>query len=173
MNTGTVAKGVAFHQHRQTWGWLLAGSKVWYVAAPGTLQFQPHRHVEEAKLQSAGVQRCVQEEGEIVFLPRDWWHATFNKADWNLAIGGQGEISSRAYEAVRGADAAKIRKLPKEDLQWVFTNLDLVLLCVIGRGAKQSKEVKTFARIMLHHTAIALHVLSPLGRRSKASCSRL
>ena len=35
MNTGTIAKGVAFHQHRQTWGWLLAGRKVWYVAPSG------------------------------------------------------------------------------------------------------------------------------------------
>ena len=90
LNTGTVAKGVAFHQHRQTWGWLLAGQKVWYVAPPGTLPFQPHRHVEEGKLQRSSVQRCFQEEGEIVFLPQDWWHATFNKAEWNLAIGGQG-----------------------------------------------------------------------------------
>ena len=119
LNTGTVAKGVAFHQHRQTWGWLLAGRKVWYVAAPGTLQFQPHRHVEEAKLQSArssGMQRCLQEEGEVVFLPSDYWHATFNKAEWNLAIGGQGEISSSVYDAVRGADVAAVRKMPKEDL---------------------------------------------------------
>ncbi|OLP92118.1 hypothetical protein AK812_SmicGene26101 [Symbiodinium microadriaticum] len=124
MNTGTIAKGVAFHQHRQTWGWLLAGRKVWYVAPPGTLKFQPHKHVDEERLGSAraasGVQRCLQEEGEIVFLPRDWWHATFNKAEWNLAIGGQGEISSSAFDAVRGADAAKIRKLPKEEVKGVL-----------------------------------------------------
>ena len=34
--------------------------------------------------------QCLQEEGEIVFLPRDWWHATYNKANWTLALGGQG-----------------------------------------------------------------------------------
>lgn len=91
---GKVAKGVAFHQHWQTWGRLLAGQKQWYVAPPGHTPLRPHRYREESELMKlvgrGELLQCLQEEGEIVFLPRDWWHATYNKANWTLALGGQG-----------------------------------------------------------------------------------
>ncbi|CAJ1374726.1 unnamed protein product [Effrenium voratum] len=115
LSAGKVAKGVAFHQHRQTWGLLLAGRKVWYVAPPLQLSVPPFRHKEEAELEGiSSLQRCEQEEGEVVYLPRDWWHATFNKADWNLAIGGQGQIAGSAFQANRGElDAKAVKKMSK------------------------------------------------------------
>ena len=34
-------------------------------------------------------QECVQESGDILFLPSGWWHATCN-LEWVVGIGGQG-----------------------------------------------------------------------------------
>ena len=47
--------------------------------------------MSEATLSAAGLSKCVQDEGEVVYLPDMWWHATFNEGDWALAVGGQGE----------------------------------------------------------------------------------
>ena len=120
LNAGKAANGVAFHQHWQTWGLLLAGQKTWYVSPPGKTPRHPHRYSDESTLSTlatarGGLLRCLQEEGEIVFLPKDWWHATFNKADWNLAIGGQGRIEGGIYDAARSLDGTKLKKMSKEE----------------------------------------------------------
>ena len=134
LSAGKVAKGVAFHQHRQTWGLLLAGRKVWYVAPPLQLSVPPFRHKEEAELEGiSSLQRCEQEEGEVVYLPRDWWHATFNKADWNLAIGGQGQIAGSAFQANRGElDAKAVKKMSKMEFWPRGLGLGYFLFEVVG-----------------------------------------
>jgi len=120
INAGKTSNGVAFHQHWQTWGHLLAGKKMWYVSPPGNTPSRPFRYENENQLMKDGFQVCEQNEGEIVFLPKDWWHATFNKADWNLAIGGQGGIGIGEYDAARKLDETKLKAMSKEEMQSVL-----------------------------------------------------
>jgi len=120
INAGKTSNGVAFHQHWQTWGHLLAGKKMWYVSPPGNTPSRPFRYENENQLMKDGFQVCEQNEGEIVFLPKDWWHATFNKADWNLAIGGQGGIGIGEYDAARKLDETKLKAMSKEERIFQF-----------------------------------------------------
>ena len=115
INAGKASNGVAFHQHWQTWGHLLAGKKIWYVSEPSNIPFRPYRYADEEQLAKAGFQVCEQNEGEVVFLPKDWWHATFNKADWNLAIGGEGGLASGEYDAAHKFDEAKLKTMSTEE----------------------------------------------------------
>lgn len=93
---------------------------MWYVSPPGNTPSRPFRYENENQLMKDGFQVCEQNEGEIVFLPKDWWHATFNKADWNLAIGGQGGIGIGEYDAARKLDETKLKAMSKEEMQSVL-----------------------------------------------------
>eukprot|EP00438_Fugacium_kawagutii_P016416 Skav206436 [mRNA] locus=scaffold295:84605:86401:+ [translate_table: standard] len=135
INAGKVSNGVAFHQHWQTWGHLLAGKKTWYVSEPGSTPPRAYRYQTEDQLSKAGFQVCEQKEGEIVFLPKDWWHATFNKADWTLAIGGQGGIGRGEYDAARNLDKTKLNTMSQEDRE-----LQSVLRIAVENGQHEAVE---------------------------------
>ena len=43
-----------------------------------------------------------------MYLPNHWWHATFNKGDWVLTVGGQVASPGTVYDAAAG-DVAALR----------------------------------------------------------------
>jgi ankyrin repeat protein len=100
---GKQAKGLPLHAHEATWALALSGKKNWFVAPPRELPVRPHTHFSEEFLAKVPeLQRCAQREGEIVYLPAGWWHATFAKDDWTLTLGGQGLSRGSMYHAARG-----------------------------------------------------------------------
>jgi len=82
--------GFPLHAHTATWAAQLAGTKSWVVAPPGPEEQLPLRSFQQFEVysRSDGFQRCTQHEGEIVFLPSGWWHATENRGR-SLAFGFQ------------------------------------------------------------------------------------
>ena len=63
------------------------------------LPLHPHRyHDEQTLLRLRGLQYCTQQPGTAVILPDGYWHATYQKGPWSLAIGGQGLVSDVLYD---------------------------------------------------------------------------
>ena len=63
------------------------------------LPVDPHRHYDEENLlRLRGLQYCTQQPGTAVILPDGYWHATYQKGPWSLAIGGQGLVSDVLYD---------------------------------------------------------------------------
>ena len=63
------------------------------------LPVDPHRHYDEENLlRLRGLQYCTQQPGTAVILPDGYWHATYHKGPWSLAIGGQGLVSDAIYD---------------------------------------------------------------------------
>jgi hypothetical protein len=84
---GATAKGLPLHAHEATWAFALSGTKTWFVAPPREPPVQPYTHFSEADYSAVPeMQRCVQREGEIVYLPPAWWHATFAQSNWTLTV---------------------------------------------------------------------------------------
>jgi hypothetical protein len=97
---GGDRSGLPFHKHAKTWQMLFAGRKVWYLLPPGAWPraladlVGPYLFPADAWADAvdalpnvAGLLRCEQLPGEILYFPDDWWHATLNDADYSVAYG--------------------------------------------------------------------------------------
>ena len=97
---GKGSGGFPLHVHDRTWALSLAGQKQWFVSAPGRPPVQPFLNHTAATLSQ--LTRCTQRPGQIVYLPKGWWHATLVESDWSVSIGGQGGSKGMIYSACRG-----------------------------------------------------------------------
>eukprot|EP00434_Breviolum_minutum_P004377 symbB.v1.2.003855.t1/scaffold213.1/size264521/10 len=102
-----LAAGHGMHRHKEAWLASLAGRKLWWVAPPhesSTLHGRPSFPYKDLtaeeggwpcswllqeELVPPGVFRCVQNPGEVVVLPAQWWHMTCSLDEFNIAMGGQ------------------------------------------------------------------------------------
>lgn len=85
-----------FHLHDAAWLGQVAGSRLWFLLPPGT-----NSNVVGPKVNGCdyllgkadipkGAQACVQEAGEVMYLPPKWVHATCALESWSVGVGGQG-----------------------------------------------------------------------------------
>jgi hypothetical protein len=83
---GPAHSGAYFHQHFSAWNALLYGAKRWFLLPPDAV-FGPYTAsmvnwlaVDKSRLPIPPLE-CVQESGEILFVPEGWLHATINLQD--------------------------------------------------------------------------------------------
>jgi len=114
LGVGGRGSGVAFHTHGAAFGETLIGAKQWFLAPPGrrprfagdvtTLQWELERRraataaatvksngdASDADASdadaSASVVECVVGEGEAIYVPPQWFHATLNHGPYNVFI---------------------------------------------------------------------------------------
>ena len=84
----------SMHQHGESWLGQLAGRRIWYFLPP-TTDPAPVR-VDACQYYRSGEQTlpaqmttCVQQPGEIIWFPKDWFHATCSMDAWTAGIGAQ------------------------------------------------------------------------------------
>ncbi|CAE7033741.1 ankrd52 [Symbiodinium natans] len=114
MAVGSFPGSFPLHSHDRTWALSLAGSKRWFTSPPGKPPLRPYVDHDEDSLKRAGFQYCVQHEGEVVFLPRGWWHAVIVQSNWSLTVGGQGASKDLVFSACRGDLAAFTSSRPHQ-----------------------------------------------------------
>ena len=102
---GGRGSGVPLHSHAASWNLLITGVKRWFFIAPGhardgtldgsktDLSSPETQHqtvsttarwlteVAPDLLRSGVISEIVQYPGDVIFIPHDWMHATFNEAD--------------------------------------------------------------------------------------------
>lgn len=153
---GTLASGAAMRRQEDTWLLSLQGRKVWVVSDVGVTpsgdpwhfgKASPCRHLEASL--PAGFRSCVQQPGEIVFLPKTPWHATCNIDDIVFGIGAHGQTinwPSLMNHVVRGN--AKALKLELDFLRsrpWRFKHprpvVAAALDCALSLGKADLAEL--------------------------------
>jgi hypothetical protein len=107
LGVGGRGSGVAFHTHGAAFGETVIGAKQWFLAPPARRpQFEGdvsqlrwaldrRRHAGDARNES--VLECIVGEGEAIYIPSQWWHATLNHEAYNVFI------STFTLEKGRGA----------------------------------------------------------------------
>eukprot|EP00927_Polykrikos_kofoidii_P026782 TRINITY_DN23790_c0_g1_i1.p1 TRINITY_DN23790_c0_g1~~TRINITY_DN23790_c0_g1_i1.p1 ORF type:complete len:537 (+),score=50.93 TRINITY_DN23790_c0_g1_i1:45-1655(+) len=98
LSIGDVGTYTHFHKHDETWLWLAHGAKVWFLAEPSEAigEFVDHAThpcdwLYETK-RHPNVSLCVQNVGDFLYFPSNYWHATCNIADWTVGIGAQENV---------------------------------------------------------------------------------
>lgn len=77
--TLTIAEtgfGIGMHKHNPAMFMLLQGRKKWYMARGGSLD--PSGETHPGFYGELSSHKCVQQPGEVLFVPGDWWHEIFN-----------------------------------------------------------------------------------------------
>jgi tetratricopeptide (TPR) repeat protein len=83
---GPAYSGVSFHQHTAAWNALLFGYKRWFLLppfhfyGPTTIAMQEWTRTWRERFGS-GLYECVQQPGEVLFVPQYWYHAVLNVSD--------------------------------------------------------------------------------------------
>lgn len=110
-SAGRVNTGIGFHRHNEAWLAQLRGRKAWFLLPPSSprpavlppwwyLDARPH-----------GLRFCVLEPGEVLFLPANWWHATWNLEEFTVAVGWEGGASKSwgpDMRAVANGDVSRL-----------------------------------------------------------------
>jgi len=114
---GSVAtsekRGLSFHQHAESWLALITGEKEWFIREPGgkppkagRVHGSTGQFGVEALSKEPGAMRCTQRPGDIIYLPTNTWHATYNtKADsagLTLGVGGWDDSTPLISASVMG-----------------------------------------------------------------------
>lgn len=90
---GGKHSGVAFHTHGAAFGETIIGKKMWYLSPPSK---RPTFNSSTSQLDwtlsfssmesNKDVAKCLVSEGEIIYIPPNWWHATLNIESWNSFV---------------------------------------------------------------------------------------
>ena len=121
LSLGGEGTGVGLHSHTENWLAQVAGRKAWAL----TKTIGPHwrerrRHgcewARTAQQPGSGFEHCTVGEGEAIYIPTAYYHATCNLDPLTLAIGGQGDIGDvqgrpQLMTAILDDDQAELTRL--------------------------------------------------------------
>ncbi|XP_041347741.1 uncharacterized protein LOC121367556 isoform X2 [Gigantopelta aegis] len=95
---GSSGSGVSFHNHAEAWNGVVYGSKRWFLYSketappggvyPGYSQLDWFSKVYPVLSETQKPVECVQQAGEIIYLPEGMYHGTINIGD-TVAVGIQ------------------------------------------------------------------------------------
>lgn len=94
---GGVLMGFPPHHHSPVVNSLVHGRKLWFLQPPGE-ELVVHEAMYDYLLHSGGAPgavRCIQEAGDLLFVPRSWTHGTLCLGD---CIGASHEFSHKQYD---------------------------------------------------------------------------
>jgi hypothetical protein len=118
--TSTAGGGLSFHRHQASWLTLLSGRKLWCFSSSHNPPRTAHRRTFiDLIIQDPAITVCVQQPGELVYVPKGWWHATYSFPDDSsqdscaIGIGGSGESPGLHYYVTMG-DLDGLKRSAKE-----------------------------------------------------------
>lgn len=118
--------GINFHQHTDAYNGLVYGRKRWFLYPPeeeppsfriGALAWfkTVYRREWDGRGSGQGLLQCMQGEGDLLYVPRNWWHATVSLAE-GIGVSGQlvrmtFKILGEASKAEKSGEYAKAYRL--------------------------------------------------------------
>jgi hypothetical protein len=82
---GGLHSGVPFHRHGAVYAESVLGAKRWWLAPPGAAPAfdgnatqLSYALARQGREEDEGVLACTVAQGEAIYIPAQWWHATLN-----------------------------------------------------------------------------------------------
>ncbi len=76
--------GITMHKHNAAMFMLFLGEKKWYTTSSrnleGDSEVHPRLHWEKS------LHKCILRQGEILFMPHEWYHEIFNLGEYTAGI---------------------------------------------------------------------------------------
>jgi len=113
-----LGSGINFHQHTNAFNGLLHGRKRWFLYPPrasppsyksGMIEWWQTVYVPKLRerhdgglVAGAGLLQCMQERGDLLYVPQFWWHATLALGE---GVGVSGQFVRQTHEILARATA--------------------------------------------------------------------
>jgi len=98
LSTLTRSQSHNMHRHGESWIAQAAGTKLWWFlppSAPRPQKVNACGYLDGTVQPPPGATTCLQTPGDVIWFPKDWYHATCSLTDWNIAIGAQRGVRLR------------------------------------------------------------------------------
>jgi cyclopropane fatty-acyl-phospholipid synthase-like methyltransferase len=98
------SKSHSFHKHGETWLGQVEGRRMWWFLPPSaekTPRVNACNYMDGTENPPNEAISCVQEPGDVIWFPADWYHATCAMDDWTVGIGAQnGPLTVPQFSAI-------------------------------------------------------------------------
>ncbi|KAL3852997.1 hypothetical protein ACJMK2_016590, partial [Sinanodonta woodiana] len=135
---GGSRSGVSFHKHADAWNGVIYGRKRWFLypsqrtppggVYPGFTQIDWFKKVYPNLTESERPLECIQEDGDILYLPEGTYHGTINLGD-TVAIGIQKKRAvtdtEKLFYEVHDVDVALHNAQESDKLKLLETKVEL------------------------------------------------
>lgn len=99
LSTMTRGQSHEFHKHGESWIAQASGHKVWWFLPPDVatrpIKQNACGYLDGTAKIPPGTTTCIQSPGDVIWFPKDWYHATCSLTEWNIAIGAQQGVRLR------------------------------------------------------------------------------
>jgi len=178
LSLGPPKSGLAFHRHGASLAALVAGRKAWWLFSSKGLPSAIREKTQgllsawetlvddpEKRLPGHGAARCIQQPGEVLYVPPGWYHATIN-LDEVVAVTRQWNWTPK----MRHTKAhATLRSLPNDAESWFLLTEAWCSQIVIKENLPEKKTTGMLKRLLVG----ALHkILGPFEHKMCSSLTR-
>ena len=110
LSLGGKGSGVHLHHHSDGWNLLFEGRKRWFLRPPYTLPSITHMGFMRMRYwlnegvypklkKSEKPLECIQQPGELIYIPESWWHGTINEGETTtLSVAAQLRVAATTEE---------------------------------------------------------------------------
>ena len=105
----------SMHAHGESWLGQVSGRRVWWFLPPDTTP-KPERvdacgYLTGKHKPPPNAMTCTQNPGQIIWFPKDWFHATCALDDWTVGIGAQqGRTIRQNFPKLASKEFDKLQK---------------------------------------------------------------
>jgi 2-polyprenyl-3-methyl-5-hydroxy-6-metoxy-1,4-benzoquinol methylase len=132
----------SFHAHGESWLGQVEGRRMWWFVAP--TEPQPKRvnackYITKEEPVPSNAMSFIQNPGDIIWFPKDWYHATCALDDWTVGIGWQqGQTIRQQFPPLQDQE----QNIKNNDLDSYLTEC-LKTPIQLKQTAKETKQSNT------------------------------
>ncbi|KAK7479236.1 hypothetical protein BaRGS_00029484, partial [Batillaria attramentaria] len=164
---GATGTGLEFHAHNDARNGVVFGMKRWFLypdnrCPPGGIpKWYEHIYLSQKLTEEEKPLECVQEAGEIIYIPEGYWHAVINIGDtigMTLLAGKAVTVAQK----LRNRDSERDDEIKKEESGTAQTKGDLKAMYSCARKLHRIFPDNTYAMAQL------AYAYKKEGKREKA-----
>lgn len=180
LSCGTRVTTTWFHNHDETWFLMLKGRKAWWIGDPN-VSLESVRSIDPCSWLAAndleelpaGIRFIVQQPGELLYLPDQAVHATFNIDNFTFGFGAQGHTETwpPVLQVAQRGDMDALKQLVADgagDVDALSPAGETALQRIAWRGdldmATLLLEQRADPNLVGNQGATALHIASEVGQ---------
>jgi len=171
LGIGGAHSGTTFHRHGETWLHMIEGRKRFIIYPPSTLPpLQTSSEVSQSdwiqqvyalnspKVHSVRAEECEVKRGDVLYIPRGWWHATVNC----------GETVALALQSLPSLDPLGISETQIEHV-WRKNNgkLPTQLLDALYKRSRQIAPYSTTLNVLWAESNLKFNTMKRINKAVK------
>lgn len=115
--------GHSFHKHGESWLGQVKGRRQWWFLPPGSEfdRVNACKYLDGEEVPPDGAMTVVQEPGDVMWFPTNWYHSTCALDEWTIGVGAQkGHLIQQKFPSLSSLDTSMSKDEIKTTLRGCF-----------------------------------------------------